>query len=87
MDGYKVDACEKIYKNYETAFNLCEKGKLPSLHSGVTHDDILLMCQKMSEYGNYWKQQCIDMGDKTEADNYAKLGEAWKSRGQKLKIK
>lgn len=87
MDGYKVDACEKIYKNYETAFNLCEKGKLPSMHSGVTHEDILLMCQKMSEYGNYWKQQCIDMGDKAEADNYAKLGEAWKLRGQKLKVK
>lgn len=87
MDGFKVDACEKIFKNYETAYSICAEGKLPSLHSGITHDDIIFMCQKMSEYGSYWKQQCTEMGDTTEANNYANLGKAWKAREGKLKAK
>lgn len=87
MDGYKVDACDKMYKNYETALSLCAEGKHPSLHSEITHDDIVFMCQQMSQYGEYWKKQCTEMGETAEAGSYGKLSETWKAREQKLKKK
>lgn len=87
MDGYKVDACDKVYKNYETALSICPEGKQPSLHSDLTHDDIIFMCQQMTKYGEYWKQQCTEMGETVEANSYGKLSETWKAREQKLKKK
>lgn len=85
MDGYKVDACENIYADYEKAFRMCqEKDRLPSLHSGISHDNILYMCDQMSQYASYWQQQCTEMGDQGEAASYAKLSATWKERKETL---
>lgn len=85
MDGYKVDACEKVYQAYERAMGLCEEGARPSLHSGITHENLVYMCGQMHVFADYWKQQCEEMGEATEADNYAKLSATWKQREEKLK--
>jgi len=86
MDGFKVDACENIYKDYYQAFQWRqEEDQLPSLHSGITHENMVFMCEQMSQYASYWQQQCTDMGDQTEAANYGQLSDTWKQRKETLK--
>jgi len=85
MDGYKVDACEKVYQAYEKAMGLCDADAKPSLHSGITHENLVYMCGQMRVFADYWKQQCVDMGETAEADNYARLSATWKQREDKLK--
>lgn len=85
MDGFKVDACENIYKDYYKVFQWGQgTNRLPSLHSGISHENILFMCDQMSQYATYWQQQCTDMGNKTEAANYGQLSTTWKQRKETL---
>lgn len=86
MDGFKVDACENIYKDYYQVFQWRqEENQLPVLHSGISHENIVFMCEQMSQYASYWQQQCADMGDQAEAANYDRLSSTWKQRKETLK--
>lgn len=80
MDGFKVDACEKIYHAYSTADSLCGADKHPSLHCGLKHADIVTMCDRMAYFSDTQSALCTDLGEPQDAELYKRNAATWRQR-------